>query len=58
MYDAMEIDDTGGPPMPTPKATPVLRGRKRFVADRDELKATVAANGLETSGMLILCSVK
>ncbi|KAH7100349.1 hypothetical protein BKA62DRAFT_706762 [Auriculariales sp. MPI-PUGE-AT-0066] len=54
MYDAMDVDDGAGPMpetvIPTPKQTPVLRGRKRFVADRDEIKAAVANNGLETDG--------
>lgn len=49
---SMDIDYDAGHAMPTPAATPVLRGRKRFLADLGDMKQAVN-NGLEISGLRI-----
>ncbi|KZW01474.1 hypothetical protein EXIGLDRAFT_717897 [Exidia glandulosa HHB12029] len=48
--DFMDVDDGAEATIPTPKATPILRGRKRFMADLADMKAAVNA-GLELDGL-------
>lgn len=49
---SMDLDYDPGHAIPTPKATPILKGRKRWLADVADMKQAVKA-GLELDGLAV-----